>query len=320
MSQDTLIEIIRCATLAPSGHNTQPWKFALQGQTVRILPDFTRRLPVVDPDDRELYISLGCALENLRLAAQQNGFQSLIDYFPAEDSDCLRVKLQSEPTLPADPLFDAIARRQCTRSEYNGKPVPPADLKRLVELPLEADVSLNIFSEAGQIDRLVEAINAGNRQQFTNPDFMDELITWIRFNEAEATRTQDGLFSRCSGNPTVPRWIGKLFLKMSGADSTVKSDEKKVRSSAGMAVIATQADDRAAWVKAGQVYERFALTAASMTVRNAFMNQPVEVPELRAQLQNSMDLGAARPQLVLRFGYAEEMPRSLRRPVNQVTA
>jgi hypothetical protein len=66
-----LVEIVRYAMLVPSGHNTQPWKFALKDNTVRMLPDLMRRLAIVDPDDRELYISLGCALENLVIAAQQ---------------------------------------------------------------------------------------------------------------------------------------------------------------------------------------------------------------------------------------------------------
>jgi hypothetical protein len=66
MSQQ-MIEMVRSATLAANGHNTQPWKFAIRQDVIEIYPDYSRRLPVVDPDNRELWISLGCALENLLL-------------------------------------------------------------------------------------------------------------------------------------------------------------------------------------------------------------------------------------------------------------
>jgi nitroreductase len=75
-------ELIRYATLAPSGHNTQPWKFSIKENSIRIFPDFTRHLTVVDPDNRELYISLGCALENLVIAARYAGYDSEVEYFP----------------------------------------------------------------------------------------------------------------------------------------------------------------------------------------------------------------------------------------------
>ena len=63
-------ELVRCATLAPSGHNTQPWKFHIDRGSISMLPDFNRRTSVVDPDDHHLFVSLGCALENLAQASK----------------------------------------------------------------------------------------------------------------------------------------------------------------------------------------------------------------------------------------------------------
>lgn len=59
--------MIYYATLAPSGHNTQPWQFLIRNNSILINPDFSRRLAIVDSDDHALFISLGCALENLSL-------------------------------------------------------------------------------------------------------------------------------------------------------------------------------------------------------------------------------------------------------------
>jgi hypothetical protein len=96
------------------------------------------------------------------------------------------------------------------------------------------------------------------------------------------------------------------------------TDAKKLRSSSGAVVIASKSDDKTAWVRTGQVYERLALQLTSLNIKSAFLNQPIEIADLRGQLQTAIGRGSALPQLLVRFGYADTMPRSLRRPVEQV--
>jgi hypothetical protein len=83
-------------------------------------------------------------------------------------------------------------------------------------------------------------------------------------------------------------------------------------------VIACTSDDKASWVRVGQVYERLALQMTVLDIKSSFLNQPIETTSLRSQFQNALGLGASLPQLLLRFGYAYDMPRSLRRPVSDV--
>ena len=112
--------LVHYATLAANGHNAQAWRFALRGSGVRITPDLSRRTPVVDPDDHHLFASLGCAAENLALAASAAGRAAAVD-FVADG----RRRGRGRPRRPGrrrDPLFDAILERQCTRSEYAGRP------------------------------------------------------------------------------------------------------------------------------------------------------------------------------------------------------
>jgi hypothetical protein len=144
------------------------------------------------------------------------------------------------------------------------------------------------------------------------------LIYWLRFNKKEALASLDGLYSRCSGNPEVPRWLGRTFVAGTKPQQQADADAKKLRSSSGAVVIASQSDDKTAWVRTGQIYERLALKMTSLNIQSAFHNQPIEVAELRSQFQQALGLDAALPQLLLRFGYAGGMPRSLRRPVEQV--
>ncbi len=309
-----LRELIRYATLAASGHNAQPWRFTVKDDAISIHPDYSRRLPVVDPADRELWISLGCALENLLVAARTVGYAAEVTY-PDRD-EVIRVRLTADTPQP-NPLFDAIAQRQNTRSEYDGQPVPIADLDTVQALPLEPGVALHYLLEPTEIETALAYVNEGNLQQYADALFVAELIDWLRFNKKAALAAQDGLFARCSGNPEVPAWLGRLFMKLSQPQQQADADAKKLRSSAGAVVITAETDEHAAWVRTGQVYERLALLMTARNIKSALLNQPIEVAELRGQLQSALGLGAA-PQLLLRFGYANALPRSLRRPVEAV--
>jgi hypothetical protein len=109
-----LQELVRCATLAANSHNTQPWKFGLSPDTISIHPDRSRRAPVVDPDEHHLWVSLGCATENLVLAAAALGKHADIAFGPQE------AHIVFDNAAPVrSPLVNAIFQRQCTRSEYD---------------------------------------------------------------------------------------------------------------------------------------------------------------------------------------------------------
>jgi hypothetical protein len=95
---------------------------------------------------------------------------------------------------------------------------------------------------------------------------------------------------------------------------------KQLRSSAGVIVFVSGGNDRQHWIAVGRCYERFALQATALGIRTAFLNQPVEVAPLRSQFTTWLNLGARRPDLIVRFGRGPEMSRSLRRPIEQVLA
>lgn len=307
-------ELIRYATLAANGHNTQPWKFALKESAIEIHPDTSRRLPAVDPDDRELWISLGCALENLLVAARAAGYAAEVAY--PEAADVIVVRLAADAPQ-SSPLFDAIPLRQTTRSDYDGQPVPAAVLDQAAR-SLAPGVSLHFLTSPGGLEMALEYVNEGNLSQYADRAFVGELTHWLRFNQKDALAAADGLFSRCSGNPEVPAWLGRMFVASTNPQQQADADAKKLRSSAGVAVIASESDDKTAWVRAGQMVERLALTLTAANIKSAFLNQPIEVAAVRGQFQSALGIGSAQPQLLVRFGYADAMPRSLRRPVAQV--
>lgn len=312
-------ELVRYATLAPSSHNTQCWRFRLEADAIVILPDLTRRCPAVDPDDHHLYVSLGCAAENLAQAAAAHGWHAQVA-FEAAGAGTLRVTLKPTTTTRT-PLFEAIPQRQCTRGEYDGKPLPAADLKLLEQAGNGNGVRLMWVTQRPKMDSVLDYVIQGNTAQVNDRAFVDELKAWIRFNETEAAQKGDGLFARSSGNPTLPRWLGeRLFRFVFTAKAENEKYAKQMASSAGVAVFVSEQNDKAHWIEAGRCYERFALQAAALGIRNAFLNQPVEVAPLRAQFASFLGIGGARPDLIVRFGRGPALPRSLRRPVSAVLA
>jgi hypothetical protein len=314
------MELVRHATLAPSSHNTQCWKFALENSAITILPDFTRRCPAVDPDDHHLFVSLGCAAENLIQAARAHGLHGEAEFDTAREA----VRITLTPTAAeATELFRAIPSRQSTRAEYDGKPIAADELKRLQAAarsqPGPERVGLLLLTERPALDPVLDFVAQANTAQMNDKAFVDELERWIRFNGADAMRLGDGLFSLSSGNPEVPAWLGAL---MFGFVFTPKAENEKyvkhLRSSAGVAVFAGAKEDKAHWVEVGRAYERFALQTTALGIRSAHVNMPIEVAALRPKFAQAVGLGSTRPDLVVRFGRGPTLPPSLRRPVQAV--
>lgn len=307
-------ELVRYATLAANSHNTQPWRFELLPGAIVIRPDSGRRTPVVDPDDHHLWASLGCAVENLVQAAAAFGLRASVGL--AGD----RVVVPLEPAAAQrSPLFDSIVQRQCTRADFDGSAVAAGDLRQLEDAARAPGLQLMLLTDRAGIDSVADYVVQGTTAQMQDQAFVNELKRWMRFSEADALATRDGLFAHASGNPTLPRWLGSLlFGFVASARSESARYARQVRSASAIAVFVSERNDLAAWLEAGRAYQRFALQATALGLRNAIVNPPVEVPALRAQFANWLGVGGARPDFVVRFGRGPLMPRSLRRPVEQV--
>lgn len=310
-------ELVRYASLAASSHNTQCWKFRVDAQTISILPDWSRQCPAVDPDNHHLFVSLGCATENLVQAAQAFGKHGDVRFDSAK-GDLVNVVLEPSNVLKSS-LFDAIPQRQCTRTEYDGRAVSNADLKSLETAGRGNGVKMLLLTEKEKVEHILEYVVQGNTTQMQDHAFLKELETWIRFGYDEVLSKGDGLFAGSTGNPVVPRWLGMKLLKLF---FTVKRENdkyaKQIRSAAGIAIFVSEHNDKAHWLETGRCYERFALQATALGIKNAFLNQPVETAPLRPQLASYLGIGDRRPDLVVRFGYGPETPRSLRRPLDQI--
>ncbi len=309
-------ELVRYATLAPSSHNTQCWKFRLDERDITILADHSRRCPAVDPDEHHIFVSLGCATENLVLAAAAHGLNAEVGFDLSHEA--IRVAL-SPAKADVSPLFLAITQRQCTRSDYDSKPLTATELGVLERAGTSDKVRVLLVTQVPAVERVLDYVLQANTAQMADPQFVKEIKSWIRFNGPQAVRTRDGLYSATTGNPTVPTWLGELaFPWLFTPKSENDKYARQIRSSAGIAIFIGEAANKESWIDVGRCYERFALQATSMGIRNALVNQPVEVGALRSQFAAAVGLNDQRPDLVVRFGRGGPMPYSLRRPVRAV--
>lgn len=310
-------ELIRHATLAASSHNTQPWRFRFRQDSIAILPDFSRRCPVVDPDDSHLFKSLGCAAENLVHAAAAQGFAADVRFDSGEDH--VIVHLNRDNSARATDLYRAITRRQCVKTPYDGKPLRAPELEKLAKAGEGQNVRTIVLLSAEQKNTVIDYVTRGNVFQLSDRAFRDELVSWIRFNPGEAMRTGDGLSGRTSGQPPLPRWLAKWILGMVlTPNGQADTDATNIRSSAGVAVFVSSRVDRAGCMEAGRAYERFALQATALNIRSAFINQPIEIRQVRTQFESWLDLKGEHALLMVRFGYGPTAPFSLRRPIDDV--
>jgi hypothetical protein len=216
-------------------------------------------------------------------------------------------------------LFKAIPSRQCTRGDYDSKPLNNEDLSLLERAGTSNRVRLLLITERPAVERVLEYVVQANTAQMADPAFVRELKSWIRFNGAAAVHTRDGLYSASTGSPNIPTWLGELaFGLLFRPKGENDKYARQIRSSAGIAIFVGQSADRAHWVDVGRCYERFALQATALGIRNAHLNQPVEVQAVRPQFAAAIGLTGQRPDLVVRFGRGPTMPPSLRRPVQAV--
>jgi hypothetical protein len=315
LSPPDVVNVIRFATLAANGHNTQPWRFRISSDAIDILPDFERRTPVVDPDDHHLFVSIGCAAANLAIAAAATGRPGEIEVAP--DGAGVRYQFTEAAPRPTS-LLGAITKRQSTRADYDGRAVGAGDLAVLqaaAELP---GVNLVLVTAQPQMIRIRDLILAGNAAQMGDAAFMRELRDWLRFNPRRAMASGDGLFSATTGNPSLPTPLGRLaFDRLFTAASENDRYARQIGSSAGIAIFIGDEADRTHWIKVGQACQRFALAATDLGLKLAFINQPIEVARLRPELAALIG-STKRADLVLRFGYGPTLPYAPRRPVDDV--
>ena len=312
---------LQYAILAPSSHNSQPWHFIVDDDSITVCADRMRALPVVDPFDRELTISCGAALFNLRTALNHYGLSYRITLFPSEvDPDMLaRIHVSERGFLDESlsTLFDAIPARVTVRKPFSATPLAEDVKRRLIEAGEAEGARIVCIDDHATRTRIADLIGEADALQFADPCFRRELAAWVH-----PRRSRDGMPADAAGVAVL------LDLAVPIAASTIRTfdigegmaamHEKLLAGSPLLIAIATDSDNREAWLAAGQALERLLLTAATTGLCASYLNQPVEIAALRERLRKVAGIDAS-PQLLLRIGYGPQVTqRAPRRPLDEV--
>jgi nitroreductase len=313
------IKMVEYATMAPSGHNTQPWKFEIEDSVIRIHPDSSCLLPVVDNDNRELYISLGCALENLCIAANEFGYKTNTTVQKNGNAFFINVEPEKEKCIK-NPLFAQIERRQTNRNLYNNQIIHHDTIEILKRVPSEKNVEWYLYEKGDKtFGQLTEYIIQGNEIQMNDKNFKKELLSWMRYNDKQVANEYNGLSCKMFNSPSMPKSIGKFVVGCFLNPKTQnKTDLEKIESSSHLVLVTTTDNTPEGWIATGQSLERFLLATTELGIACAYHNQPCEVKTLAQKLQNELLEDNEFPMLILRIGYAPPAPYSLRKPVDRV--
>lgn len=306
-------EMVAAATLAPSMHNTQPWRFRFEpaGQTFELYADPARMLRFGDPDGRAVHVACGAALLNLRLAAAVAGRLPVVRLIPTITQRLLLATLRLAGPWQARPdeieLHAAIATRRTNRSPFSGRPVAPGILAELVEAARVEGATLHIPDQQEAI-RLLELTRDAERTLLAQPGYRAELARW-----AGGTRDREGIPDDVLA-PHDPRGTSPVrdFAPAQPGPGQYAWFEEKPQ----LVVLSTQSSSRSDWLRAGQALQRVLLTATLRGVAASPLTQPLETPD--AWLVRDPGSGFDYPQMILRIGYGLPVPHSPRRAVTEV--
>jgi hypothetical protein len=310
------------AVLAPSSHNSQPWRFIVDGDTVILCADRTRALSVVDPFDRELVISCGAALFNLRVALSHFRLGYAITLLPSDaEPDVLaqvRVLASEGSDASVASLFNAIPRRVTTREAFRAEAIAPEVQQRLLRAAEAEGVQAVCIDDLHRREQIAQLIAEADRIQFHDPRFRRELASWIH-----PRRAADGMPAYGPGmntllNVAVPR-VASAIRTFDLGGGIAAAHESLVAASPILFCIGTGIDDPQSWLAAGQALERVLLAGVGSGLTASYLNQPVEAEQLRESLRRVAGM-SAQPQLLLRMGCGPHTDHSPRRPIREVVS
>lgn len=307
------------AVQAPSGHNSQPWVFRIHDDALDLSADRTRALPVVDPEDRELVISCGAALFNIRLALRRFCRNAEVAILPDPDAPDLlariRVGATCQPTEDDQALFGAIPRRRTYRHPFDDRAVPEPVVTALTRAAAQESAWLRPVRSITERDALVDAVAEGDRRQMADRSFRRELALWLHPDRA---KSRDGMPGSAVGLKALMSVVGPLAIRtFDMGRGRAAWDRELAQKSPVLAVLGTRGDTVTDWLVAGQALQRVLLRACAEGVYASFLNQPVEVPALRGKVRALLG-EPGQPQMVMRLGYGHAGRRAPRRDVQDI--
>jgi nitroreductase len=314
---ETIRTVLSMATRAPSVHNSQPWRWRVDANSLHLYADPDRHLPHTDPDGRDLILSCGAALHHCVVALAAMGWQAKVHRLPnpAEPEYLAAVKVHRHPATELDvALAAAIPRRRTDRRHYSSWYVPSGDIAVMGVRAEHAGVMLR---EVPSLSKLRQLVAQAVRQHATDHDYLAELAAWSgRHASAAGVPARNTPMS----DPAAPL-PGRLF---AGAALAQPPDTEPADDNAVVLALGTKDDTPLARLRAGEATSLMLLTATAQGLASCPVTEPLEVTETRHAVKIDVFRDGGFPQMLLRIGWApvnaDPLPPTPRRPLGEVVA
>ncbi|MFI7063632.1 Acg family FMN-binding oxidoreductase [Kribbella sp. NPDC050124] len=302
--------LLAAAVAAPSMHNTQPWRFAVQGHVIDVLLDDSRTLPAEDPTGRAMRIAAGAATFNLRCAAESLGYGTWLGLAPYPEEPDLLARIVVEPTSTPDEelrdLAGQIPRRHTGRGPSGADPLPQSTRVALVQAAYAEGAELTWLDEP-EVRAVLEMVVDTDLREIRDWRRRAERAHWVGGERVEDGVPSKALGPRSSSYPAAVRDLGTRPLDRMRQETSFEAHPN-------LAVLSTASDEPADQVAAGLALERVLLTATRDGVTASFLNQPLEFDDLRRKVQR-LTRQPGHAHMIIRFGQGRTSEGTARRPV-----
>lgn len=308
-----LRDAVAAAVMAPSSHNTQPWRFRIVGDALQLLADWRRQLTVIDRERRQLIASCGCALFNARVAVRAMGFADEVElgFGDRDEPDVLATLRLGARIVSSDSdlaLMQAIPLRRTNRRPFLNRPVGMREAAALERTAL-LNGGWMVRLTPDQKRAVGELVATADQLQFGDPGFRHELASWLI---PMSSRRRDGIpFAEKEYGSGMPLALMRAMRSPDLGEEAGELEQEGIIHSPLVAVLGTTRDEPADWLQFGQALEAVLLHATHFGLAAAFLNQCLEIPPLRGRVIELLTRpdGERIPQMVLRLGYPSEEVR-----------
>lgn len=305
------------ALLAPNPHNRQPWLIELSGEdTFRLHRDDTRFLPHTDPYHRQIFIGLGCFLEQMAIAASVKGFEAQIDLFPdGLDGPIADVRLIKG--AKADRLAEHMMNRRSCKEPFQDTPVPSAMLEDLRQYGL-------VWTSPADVERIKTLTWEAWMTEMNTHRTLKESVDLMRFGKAEINANPDGIDL---GGPFLESlMVAGLLTRKSQLDSTstgfqegIKMYSEMLKATPAYISLTTSENSRVDQIDAGRRWLRLNLETTRLGLALHPVSQALQEFEEMAPHYTQAHRLLAKPgetvQMLGRLGFGPITPRSPRWPL-----
>ncbi len=328
------LDMVRVAILAANPHDIQPWIFSVATSSIDVYIDPSRNLGTVDPFEREIHIGLGCALENLVLAAEAGGFAPSLNLMPdASDPTHIATIDISPGNKSATELYDAIPLRHTNRGPYEKRIVSDETLDDLKRLNHDADIDVIWFSSDEERKNAGDLIIASTEAFIADKEMSSDSSKWMRQDWQDIQRHKDGITLDAQGLSSITLLAAKILPAQSREESDkywLQSTKDVHVATAGAfgLIVAKDNRDSVQRLNGGRLWQRMHLWATTGGIGMHPLNQVIECAERESVLGNEPKItnklkeltGPGRqPLMMFRLGYPTmKAMASPRRPVEEV--